>query len=54
VGRDMDGRPLLEAFTSKRPVRTTVYTKMKHQPREENRDLDRKNLEELKSLGYIK
>jgi predicted AlkP superfamily phosphohydrolase/phosphomutase len=54
VGRDMDGRPLLEAFTSKRPVRTTVYTKMKHQPRKEDRDRDRKNIEELKSLGYIK
>jgi len=54
VGRDMDGRPLLEAFTSKRPVRTTVYTKMKHQPRKEDRERDQKNIEELKSLGYIK
>jgi len=54
VGRDMDGRPLLEAFTSKRPVRTTVYTKMKHLPGKEDRDRDRKKIEELKSLGYIK
>jgi len=54
VGRDMDGRPLLEAFTSQRPVRTTVYTKMKHLPGKEDRDRDRKKIEELKSLGYIK
>ncbi|MCJ7611466.1 MAG: alkaline phosphatase family protein [Candidatus Aminicenantes bacterium] len=54
VGRDMDGRPLLEVFTSKRPVRTTVYTKMKHLPRKEDADRDRKKIEELKSLGYIK
>jgi predicted AlkP superfamily phosphohydrolase/phosphomutase len=54
VGQDMDGRPLLEAFTSKRPVRTTVYTKMKHLPGKEDADRDRKKIEELKSLGYIK
>jgi len=54
VGRDMDGRPLLEAFTSRRPVRTAVYTKMKHLPRKEDADRDQKKIEELKSLGYIK
>jgi hypothetical protein len=54
VGRDMDGRPLLEAFTSKRPVRSTIYTKMKHLPGKEDRDRNRKKIEELKTLGYIK
>jgi predicted AlkP superfamily phosphohydrolase/phosphomutase len=54
VGRDMDGRPLLEAFTSKRPVRTTIYFKMKHQPGKKDRNRDRKKIEELKSLGYIR
>jgi predicted AlkP superfamily phosphohydrolase/phosphomutase len=54
VGRDMDGRPLLEAFTAKRPVRTTVYTRMKHLPGKEDRDRNRKKIEELKTLGYIK
>ena len=54
VGRDMDGRPLLKAFTSKRPVRTTVYTKMKHLPGKENHNRNRKKIEELKSLGYIR
>ena len=54
VGRDMDGRPLLEAFTSRRPVRTTVYTKMKHLPAKKDADRDQKKIEELKSLGYIK
>jgi hypothetical protein len=49
----MDGRPLLEAITSNRPVRKTVYSRMKHLPGKEDRDRDRKKLEELKSLGYI-
>jgi len=53
VGRDMDGRPLLKALTSQWPVRYTVYTKMKHLPRKEDRNRDRKKIEELKSLGYI-
>lgn len=53
VGRDMDGRPLLAAFTSERPVRSTVYTKMKHLPGKEDRSRDQKKIEELRSLGYI-
>jgi predicted AlkP superfamily phosphohydrolase/phosphomutase len=53
VGRDMDGRPLLEAFISKRQVQTTVYTKMKHLTKRENINRNRKKIEELKSLGYI-
>ncbi len=54
VGEDMDGRPLLEAMASPKPVRTTVYTRMKHQKGLGSADLDKKKLEELKSLGYIK
>jgi len=53
VGRDMDGRPLLDAFTAKWPVRYTVYKKMKHLPGKEDRERDRKKIEELKALGYI-
>jgi predicted AlkP superfamily phosphohydrolase/phosphomutase len=53
VGRDMDGRPLLEAFTSPWPVKYTLYKKMKHLPGKEHRDRDRKKIEELKALGYI-
>jgi predicted AlkP superfamily phosphohydrolase/phosphomutase len=54
IGRDMDGRPLLEAFISKRPFLTTIYTKMKHLPGMEDRERNRKRIEELKTLGYIK
>jgi hypothetical protein len=53
VGRDMDGRPLLQAFTSQRPVRKTLYTKMKHLKGKEDRDREQKKIEELKALGYI-
>ncbi len=54
VGADMDGKPLFEALASPKPVRTALYTRMKHQAGERNTELDEKKLEELKSLGYIK
>lgn len=54
VGGDMDGRPLQEAFISKRPFRTKIYTKMKHCPEKDNRQQDMEKMEELKALGYIK
>jgi Type I phosphodiesterase / nucleotide pyrophosphatase len=54
VGADMDGKPLLEALISPKPVRTALYTRMKHQTGAGNTELDKKKLEELKSLGYIK
>jgi len=54
VGADMDGRPLLEALSVSRPVRTALYTRMRHQEGKENPELDKKRLEELKALGYIK
>jgi predicted AlkP superfamily phosphohydrolase/phosphomutase len=54
VGADMDGKPLLECLTAPRPVRTALYTRMKHRPAGANPELDQKKLEELRSLGYIK
>lgn len=55
VGADMDGKPLFEALTTPKPVRTALYTRMKHQlENERDPELDKKKLEELKSLGYIK
>jgi predicted AlkP superfamily phosphohydrolase/phosphomutase len=54
VGADMDGKPLLEAMTVRRPVRTALYTRMRHRPAKEIPDLDKEKLEELRSLGYIK
>lgn len=54
VGIDMDGRPLLEAFTSRKPVRSTIYNKMKHLPGKKDRNRDQKKIEELKALGYLK
>jgi predicted AlkP superfamily phosphohydrolase/phosphomutase len=54
VGADMDGKPLLDALTANRPVRTALYTRMRHRPAKEIPELDKEKLEELKSLGYIK
>jgi hypothetical protein len=54
VGADMDGKPLLDALTATRPVRTALYTRMRHRPAKEIPELDKEKLEELKSLGYIK
>jgi predicted AlkP superfamily phosphohydrolase/phosphomutase len=54
VGADMDGKPLLEALTSSRPVHTALYTRMRHRKAKEIPELDKEKLEELRSLGYIK
>jgi hypothetical protein len=54
VGGDMDGRPLLDALAVRRPVRTALYTRMRHQEGKENPELEKKRLEELRALGYIK
>ena len=54
VGADMDGKPLLEPLTVSRPVRTALYTKMRHRPAKAAPELDKEKLEELRSLGYIK
>jgi predicted AlkP superfamily pyrophosphatase or phosphodiesterase len=54
VGSDMDGKPLLESLRVRRPFQTALYTQMKHQAVKENPELDKKKLEELRSLGYIK
>ncbi len=54
VGADMDGKPLLGALRARRPVQTALYTRMRHQPTKENPELEKKRLEELRALGYIK
>jgi predicted AlkP superfamily phosphohydrolase/phosphomutase len=54
AGADMDGKPLLEALRAGRPVRTALYTRMRHRKAKEIPELDKEKLEELKSLGYIK
>ena len=54
TGADMDGKPLLDALTASHPVRTALYTRMRHRPAKEIPELDKERLEELRSLGYIK
>lgn len=54
AGADMDGKPLLEALSVHRPIQTALYTRMKHQLGKEDPELERKRLEELRALGYIK
>ncbi len=53
VGKDMKGKPLLEALTIRRTVKTASYTKMKHLPGRADKEMDKRKLEELRSLGYI-
>jgi len=55
TGEDMDGDPLLTAFSSERPVTRQRYAKELMTPKEHRRDteIDERTLEELRSLGYI-
>jgi len=63
VARDMDGKVLTEAFEEKflrqRPIRfIETYESAKREEKKEltkrDKELDKKKLEELRSLGYIK
>jgi predicted AlkP superfamily phosphohydrolase/phosphomutase len=61
VGKDMDGRPLLEDldadYVHSHPVKyIPTYEGGKRQPvsTERDKDVDKKTLEEFKALGYIK
>ncbi|MCJ7524761.1 MAG: alkaline phosphatase family protein [Candidatus Aminicenantes bacterium] len=53
LDRRMDGEPLLRLLTFRHDSHYTVYKKKKPQPFKKNLELDEKNLQELKALGYI-
>ncbi len=56
VARDMDGKVILSALEKKRKVRyiQTYETKTSKQKPKKERESDKKVIEDLKSLGYIK
>jgi len=53
IGRDMDGRPLQEAFTFRHALRYAFYKKTSS-PASKNPFLSNEKLDALKSLGYIR
>ena len=55
IGETMDGRPLTEALTVERAIRTERYGRALITTRENRRDeeIDAQTLKELRSLGYI-
>jgi predicted AlkP superfamily phosphohydrolase/phosphomutase len=53
LDRRMEGLPLMRAFAFRRRFRYEVYQKKKPLNLRRNRELDEKNLQELKALGYI-
>ena len=52
VGKEMDGRVLLEVFNLSRKIRTRRYTLKKESP-VDDRHYNREAMEELRSMGYI-
>lgn len=53
LDRRMDGIPLLRAFDFRRRLRFEVINKKKPLHIRRNQELDEKNLQELKALGYL-
>ncbi len=51
-GKEMDGHPLTEAFEFKRKLRLRRYRRPAR-AKKHKREMDRRTLEELRSLGYI-
>ena len=54
IGSKMDGKPLVNAFIFKKNIKYKEYIKKKQVQVESSPELDKKTIEELKSLGYIK
>ena len=56
IGQNMDGKPLTEIFDFKRRISYQKYKQVIRSKNKKKRDkeFDKKKLEELKSLGYIK
>ena len=55
LGKKMDGRPLKEIFKFTRKTRYKTYIQRPYKRKRKKRDkeMDKKTLEEFKSLGYI-
>ncbi len=53
VGKDMDGKVLLDAFNFNRKIKYTVYKKSKKVKGKKNKEINKKIMEDLKTIGYI-
>jgi membrane-anchored protein YejM (alkaline phosphatase superfamily) len=53
IGKDMDGRPLKEAFRFNRDVKYKIYKLKKEKLQKRDKSYDEETLKELESLGYI-
>lgn len=56
LGKNMDGQPLTKIFDLKRKIRYKKYepVDIENDPKNRDKEIDEKTMEELKSLGYIK
>ncbi len=53
VGKDMDGKVLLDAFNFKKRIKYTVYKKRKKNKKKKNKEINKRIIKDLKTIGYI-
>ncbi len=53
IGKDMDGKPLIDAFKVKRKITFKLYKKGEKLKKKENKEINKKIIKDLKSIGYI-
>lgn len=53
IGKQMDGKPLVNAFDFRKNIKYKIYKKLKTIKHKRNKTLNKKTIDDLKSLGYI-
>jgi len=53
IGKQMDGKPLVNAFDFRKNINYKIYKKLKTIKHKKNKTLNKKTIDDLKTLGYI-
>jgi predicted AlkP superfamily phosphohydrolase/phosphomutase len=53
IGKDMDGKPIIDAFRTRRKITFKLYKKGQIPKKKENKELNKEKLKDLKTIGYI-
>ncbi len=53
LGKDMDGKPIIDAFQVRRKITFKKYKKKQKIKKKENKEINKKIMKDLKTIGYI-